>query len=291
MSSLDAVLAFDTRLELGESPVWDERAAALYAVDILHGTVLHLNPASGAVEQIARLDELVGAIVLRRDGGLLAAVGTSLVLLDAELRQTVVAELSDVTGLRFNDGACDPQGRFWVGTMGLDETPGRGTLYRYDERGLVPMVESVSISNGIDWTLNGTRMIYADTPTRRLDTFAFDAADGALSDRRALVELDEGSAGFPDGLTVDAEDHIWVALWDGWAVHRYRPDGTLDRVVELPVARPTSCAFGGEDLGDLYVTSARMGLTAEALESQPHAGGVFVLRPGVRGRPPNRFAA
>jgi sugar lactone lactonase YvrE len=195
-----------------------------------------------------------------------------------------------VTGVRFNDGACDPQGRFWVGTMGLDETPGRGTLYRYDERGLVPMVESVSISNGIDWTGNGTRMIYADTPTRRLDTFAFDATDGTLSDRRPLVELDEGSAGFPDGLTVDAEDHIWIALWDGWAVHRYRPDGTLDRVVELPVARPTSCAFGGEDLRDLYITSARMGLTAEALESQPHAGGVFVLRPDVGGRLPNRFA-
>ncbi len=290
MSPLDPVLAFDAQLELGESPVWDERASALYAVDILRGTVLHLDPASGAVEQIARLDDLVGAIVLRRDGGLLAAVGTSLVLLDAELRRTLVAELSDVTAIRFNDGACDPQGRLWVGTMGLDEAPGRGTLYRYDERGLVPMVKPVSISNGLDWTGDGTRMIYADTPTRRLDTFAFAATDGTLSDRRTLVELAEGCAGYPDGLTIDAEDHIWVALWDGWAVHRYRPDGTLDRVVELPVARPTSCAFGGEDLGDLYVTSARMGLTAEALEAQPYAGGVFVLRPGVGGRLPNRFA-
>jgi sugar lactone lactonase YvrE len=286
VSSDGPILAFDTRLELGESPVWDERAAALYAVDILAGAVLHLDPATGVSEQIARLDDLVGAIVLRREGGLVAATGTSVVLLDAGLRRTVVAEIHAATGIRFNDGACDPQGRFWVGTMSLDERPDRGTLYRFDERGLVTIVESVSISNGIDWTVDGTRMIYADTPTRRIDSFAFDAEHGTLSDRRTLVEL----PGMPDGLTIDAEDHIWVALWDGWAVHRYRPDGTLDRVVELPVARPTSCAFGGADLADLYVTSARMGLTAGALEAQPHAGGVFVLRPGVRGRLPNRFA-
>jgi sugar lactone lactonase YvrE len=286
MSTSDAVLAFDARLELGESPVWDERANALYAVDILGCAVMRLDPATGAIEQIARLDDLVGAIVLRQDGGLVAATGTSVVLLDAELRRTVAAEISGATDLRFNDGACDPQGRFWVGTMSRDERPERGALYRFDERGLVAMVESVSISNGIDWTVDGTRMIYADTPTRRIDTFAFDAVDGTLSDRRTLVELQ----GMPDGLAVDAEDHIWVALWDGWAVHRYRPDGTLDRVVELPVARPTSCAFGGGDLGDLYITSARTGLTAEALEAQPHAGSVFVLKPGVAGRPANRFA-
>lgn len=286
MSTSNAALAFDTRLELGESPVWDERAHALYAVDILGCAVIHLDPATGATRQIARLDELVGAIVLRQDGGLVAAAGTSIVLLDAELRRTVVAEIPGATGLRFNDGACDPQGRLWIGTMSLDEEPNRGALYRYDERGLVTMVESVSISNGIDWTVDGTRMIYADTPTRRLDTFAFDAVDGTLSGRRTLVEL----PGMPDGLTIDAEDHIWVAFWDGWAVHRYRPDGTLDRIVELPVARPTSCAFGGDDLADLYITSARTGLTVEELEAQPHAGGVFVTSPGVGGRLPNRFA-
>jgi sugar lactone lactonase YvrE len=287
MSSAEPTLAFDTRLELGESPVWDERAAALYAVDILAGAVLHLDPATGTIEQIARLDDLVGAIALRRDGGLVAATGTSVVLLDSELRRTVVAEIPGAAGLRFNDGKCDAQGRFWVGTMRLDEAMEQAALYRYDERGLVAMVESVSISNGTDWMADGTQMIYADTPTRRIDSFAFDAVGGTLSDRQTLVHL----PGMPDGLTVDAEDHIWVALWDGWAVHRYRPDGTLDRVVELPVARPTSCAFGGDDLGDLYVTSARTGLTARELEAQPLAGGVFVLRPGVGGRLPSRFAA
>jgi sugar lactone lactonase YvrE len=111
-----------------------------------------------------------------------------------------------------------------------------------------------------------------------------------VSDRRTFVDLGAGDVSVPDGLAVDAEDHVWVALWDGWAVHRYTPDGALDRVVKLPVARPTSCAFGGDDLGDLYITSARTGLTPDALAAQPGAGGVFVLRPDVRGRPPNRFA-
>jgi len=284
VSTVEPVLAFDAQLELGESPFWDERTGTLYAVDILRGAIVRFDPAGGGTETVAQLDGLVGAIVLREDGGLVAAVGTSIVLLDDESHSTVVAELPDADGVRFNDGACDPQGRFWVGTMALDDSSGRGTLYRYDERGLVPMVESVSISNGIDWSADGTRMYYVDSPSRCIDVFAFDARDGSLSDRQTLVEIDDAGASVPDGLTVDAEGHIWVALWDGWAVRRYRPNGVLDRVVELPVSRPTSCAFGGGELDDLYVTSARSGVTG-----QPHAGGVFALQPGVRGRAPNRF--
>jgi sugar lactone lactonase YvrE len=287
VSALDPVLALDARMELGESPVWDERTRALHVVDILRGSIVRFDPRSGTSESLAHLDELVGAIALRRDGGLIAAAGTTVVLLDEESNAHVVAATPDSDGIRFNDGACDPQGRFWAGTMALDEAPGRGTLYRYDTRGLVPMVTSVTVSNGIDWSGDGTRMYYADSPTGRIDVFAFDGTDGSLSDRRAFVEIDTG---VPDGLAVDAEDHVWVALWDGWAVHRYRPDGVLDRIVELPVARPTSCAFGGDDLGDLYVTSASVGLSAAALEEQPWAGGVFALRPGVNGRLPNRFA-
>ena len=173
--------------------------------------------------------------------------------------------------------------------MALDEAPGAGTLYRYDARGLVAMVPQVTVSNGIDWSGDGTLMYYADSPTGRIDVFAFDGTDGSLSDRRTFTEIDAGAA-VPDGLCVDAEDHVWIALWDGWAVHRYRPDGVLDRVVELPVARPTSCAFGGDDLGELYITSASVRLSAAELEAQPWAGGVLALRPGVNGRLPNRFA-
>jgi sugar lactone lactonase YvrE len=289
MSTSAPVLALDARMELGESPVWDERTRTLCLVDILRGSIVRFDPESGTETTVAHFDDPVGAIALRRDGGLVAAAGTTVALLDEESSVLVVAEARAAEGLRFNDGACDPQGRFWAGTMALDEAPGRGTLYRYDARGLTPMVAQVSISNGIDWSSDGTRMYYADSPSRRIDVFTFDGTDGSLSDRRTLVELDAG-ASVPDGLAVDADDHVWIALWDGWALHRYRPDGVLDRIVELPVARPTSCAFGGDDLGELYITSARVGLSADELEAQPWAGGVLALRPGVHGRPPNRFA-
>jgi sugar lactone lactonase YvrE len=289
LSPSEPELAFDAQMELGESPVWDERTGTLYAVDILRGAIVRFDPRSGGAETVAVLGDLVGAIALRRDGGLVAATGTTIALLDERSNATIAAKLTKADGLRFNDGACDAQGRFWIGTMGRKEAPGGGTLYRHDGRGLTPMVASVSISNGIDWSADGTRMYYIDSATRRVDVFTFAAEDGTLSDRRIFAALDAGESQ-PDGLTVDADDHVWVALWDGSAVHRYRPDGVLDRVIEVPVSRPTSCAFGGDDLGDLYITSARTGLTPEQLEAQPYAGGVLLLRPGVRGRAPNRFA-
>ena len=289
MSASEAVLAWDARMELGEGPVWDERAQVLYVVDILRGSIVRFDPAHGTHETVARLDVPVGAIALRPDGGLIAAAGTTVALLDEEATVQVVAATPDTADVRFNDGVCDPQGRFWAGTMALDEAPGAGTLYRYDARGLVPMVPQVTVSNGIDWSGDGTLMYYADSPTGRIEVFAFDGTDGSLSDRRTFVDLGTETA-VPDGLCVDAEDHVWVALWNGWAVHRYRPDGVLDRVVELPVARPTSCAFGGGNLGDLFITSASIGLSAAELEAQPWAGGVLALRPGVHGRLPNRFA-
>jgi sugar lactone lactonase YvrE len=173
--------------------------------------------------------------------------------------------------------------------MALDESPGRGTLYRSDGDGLAPVLAPVSISNGIDWNLDGTQMYYVDSTAQRIDVFAFDAAAGTISDRRTFAEIDPVD-GTPDGLTIDAEGHVWLALWDGWALRRYRPDGTLERVVDLPVSRVTSCAFGGDDLGDLYVTTASKDLSAAELRAQPQAGGLFVLRPGVAGRPANRFA-
>jgi sugar lactone lactonase YvrE len=289
VSATEPILAFDARMELGESPLWDERTGTLLMVDIERGIVARFHAKRSELETVAVLDDRVGSIALRRDGGLIAAAGTSIVLLDERSNGTIGARLPDADGLRFNDGACDAQGRYWIGSMALDLAAGRGTLCRFDDRGLVPMVAPVSISNGIDWSADGTRMYYVDTPSRRIDVFTFDARDGSISDRRTLVEVETG-VGDPDGLIVDAEDHVWVALWDGWAVRRYRPDGSLERTVELPVSRPTSCAFGGDDLGDLYITSARVDLSPAALEPQPHAGGLFVLQPGVCGRAPNRFS-
>jgi sugar lactone lactonase YvrE len=150
------------------------------------------------------------------------------------------------------------------------------------------MLTEVSISNGIDWSPDGRRMYYVDSPTRRIDVFDFDARSGAIADRRTFVALPP-EAGFPDGLTVDAEGFVWLALWGGAALHRYDPEGARERIVPLPVSHPTSCAFGGSSLDELYVTSARRPLSADARARQPMAGGLLRLRPGVMGRPPGLF--
>jgi sugar lactone lactonase YvrE len=261
--------------------VWDERNGCLYLVDIVGGDVHRFDPRTGDASTVAHVDGTVGAVALTTAGSLLLAAGTQLVL-----DGSVVAEMEDADGVRFNDGAVDAAGRFWIGTMALDESPGGGTLYRVDGDELTPALSPVSISNGIDWSLDGTQMYYVDSTAQRIDVFAFDAATGSISDRRAFAEIDPVD-GTPDGLTVDAEGHVWLALWDGWALRRYRPDGTLERIVDLPVSRVTSCAFGGDDLGDLYVTSASTDLSDAELRAQPHAGSLFVFRPGVSGRPPN----
>jgi len=264
--------------------VWDERNGCLYVVDITQGDVLRFDPATGDATTVVHVDGTVGAVALTAEGGLLLGAGTQLVL-----DGSVVAAIGDAEGVRFNDGAVDAAGRFWIGTMALEESPGGGTLYQSDGHGMTPMLAPVSISNGIDWSLDGTQMYYVDSTAQRIDVFAFDVTTGSISDRRAFAEIDPVD-GAPDGLTVDAEGHVWLALWDGWALRRYRPDGTLERVVDLPVSRVTSCAFGGDDLGDLYVTSASKGLSDAELRAQPHAGALFVFRPGVAGRPANRYA-
>jgi sugar lactone lactonase YvrE len=196
---------------------------------------------------------------------------------------------ADLQDQRMNDGKCDPAGRFWAGTMALDKRRGAGALYRLDADGRVHrMLDEVSISNGLDWSNDGRLMYYVDTPTRSVDVFDFDVATGAIANRRSLARV-EPDEGWPDGLTLDADGYIWVALWCGAAVRRYAPDGTLDRVVAVPTTYPTSCAFGGSDLGDLYITTAATALTPDERLREPLAGGLFRCRPGVHGRPAHRF--
>ena len=183
---------------------------------------------------------------------------------------------------RMNDGAVDSAGRFWAGTMGLKEEFGAGTVYRLEADGRVSkMIESVTISNGIGWSPDDRLMYYIDSPTLRVDVFDYDRQSGAISNRRSLATIDVPGA-VPDGLTVDAEGFIWVALWGGWAVHRFSPDGQLDRVIRLPVSQVSACAFGGQNLDELYITSAARGVSTA---TEPHAGGLFRCRPGVKGVP------
>ena len=185
-----------------------------------------------------------------------------------------------------NDGACDPQGRFWAGTMAYAESPGAGTLYRLELDGsCTTVLTGLTISNGIGWSPDARTMYLNDSGTGCVDAFRFDNPSGAISDRRTLVHIDQPGVA-PDGLTVDEEGGIWVALWNGAAIHRYAPDGSLLARVELPVARPTSCAFGGPNRDTLFVTTAQADLDHDPRNDQSHAGKVFAISGlGVRGLP------
>ncbi len=271
------------RAELGECPVWD--GDRLVWVDV-HAGLVHRGDAVLAVGQP------VGAVAPRTGGGLALALRDGFALLDAdgESLELVAAVESDRPHNRMNDGRCDPAGRFWAGTMRQPAGGREGALYRLDaDLEATRMIEGVGISNGLDWSPDAATMYYVDTLVRRVDAFDFDLAGGALDNRRPLIEI-APQDGAPDGLTVDAEGCLWLALWGGSALRRYAPDGTLEREVRLPVSRVTSCAFGGPDLRDLYVTSARRGLSSRQLQAEPLAGSVFRLRPGVAGRAANRLA-
>lgn len=230
--------------------------------------------------------KVAAALRPRAKGGAVIAVERGFVLEapDGDL-QALPAIWDDAT-LRMNDGGCDPQGRFFCGSLAYGFAPGRGSMYRLDPDGSVSLVfGGATISNGLDWSPDGRLAYYNDTPTQRVDVFDYDPERG-FSNRRPLVEIPK-SKGSPDGLTVDAEGCVWVALYAGSAVHRYRPDGTLDGVVELPVTQVTACAFGGDDLGTLFITTTRENLPPDV---QPQAGAVFSCRPGVNGRPVSVYA-
>jgi sugar lactone lactonase YvrE len=292
MTAFEVMTAPGARL--GEGPVWDERRQCLWWIDILGGLVHRLNPATGAVNAIAAGHD-VGALALCDDGDLLIALPGQLVALDPETGRRVVLAPVALPGQRFNDGACDPRGRFWVGTLSYDRTPGAGALYRLAPGArlvsggrLVPALTGVTVSNGIDWSPDGALMYYVDTETARIDVIDFGVAAGTLGTRREFAAIDPAD-GVPDGLAVDAEGGIWLALFGGHRVIRLDADGRLDREIRLPVSHPTSVAFGGPDLTDLYVTSATRALSAAELAEQPLAGALLRLRPGVAGRLPYRY--
>ena len=220
------------------------------------------------------------------------AVHDGFFLLDpATGRMEQMAEIeTDVPETTMNDGKCDPVGRFWAGTKDVKGRRPVGALYRLGaDHELVRILTGVRISNGLGWSPDQRTMYYIDSPTHGIDAFDVDPETGDVSHRRRLVDLPEGW-GLPDGMTVDEEGFLWVAFWGGSAVRRISPDGRVVAVVELPVSQVTSCAFGGDDLSDLYVTSARDSLSEAELERQTYAGGIFRLRPGVGGRPESPFA-
>jgi sugar lactone lactonase YvrE len=265
-------VAVRAEAELGEGPTWDATAGRLLWIDILGSRLHTYDPATGR-RTVRRTEQHIGAVKPRAGGGLVLNLRDGVGLLDPDGGFGWLHH-EPVPGRRGNDAAVAPDGALWAGTMRYDEAPGGGTLSRVTGDGSVGVVlDDVAVSNGTGWSPDGRLMYYIDSPTRRVDVF--DHADGRISGRRTLVEIEE-DAGFPDGLTVDAEGCVWVALWQGSAVRRYTPGGELDRVIELPVPLVTACAFGGAGLTDLYVTTARVGLT----EPPALAGSLFVV-PGA----------
>jgi sugar lactone lactonase YvrE len=279
---------------LSEGPRWDGDRDELLWVDIVKSRLHRARVGTdGRLEEAPpiQFDRFVGAAAPATGGGYVLAAGLGFLFVDPS--GTVVELAQPEAGhedVRMNDGACDPQGRFWAGTMAHDESPEAGVLYRLELDGTCTTVlTGLTISNGIGWSPDGSTMYLSDSGTARIDAFDFDAANGDLSRRRTIVRSTEaGVAG--DGLTVDDGGDLWVAMWDGGAVRRYDPEGSLLATVPLPVDRPTSCAFGGPSSATLFVTTARQGLDAPALARQPDAGRVFrVDGLGVTGPPCNTY--
>jgi sugar lactone lactonase YvrE/DNA-binding IclR family transcriptional regulator len=276
---------------LGEGPLWSVLDQRLYWLDILQPTLHASDPVTGS-DTALPLTEMVSALAPRRRGGFVAAARSGLRVLDPVmgLGETLAVPEADRPGNRFNDGKCDRQGRFWVGTLALDATPDAGALYRIGVDGTAAaMVSGLHVANGLGFSPDGLCFYLADSARRRIDAFDVEPDSGALSGRRTFMQWPEGQ-GTPNGFAVDAHGCVWVAMWDGWCVQCLDPAGVLQRRVDLPVPRPTSCAFGGPNLGTLFVTSARVRLSADQLREAPLSGSVFAIEAGVVGLPEPGFA-
>ncbi|MEU6353811.1 SMP-30/gluconolactonase/LRE family protein [Streptomyces sp. NPDC047072] len=269
---------------LGEGPTWDAVRQRLLWIDILGARLHTYDPTSGH-RTVRTLDQHIGAVKPRTAGGLVLNLRDGIAVIDEDDDASVRwLHHEPVPGRRANDAAVAPDGSLWAGTMRYDEAPGGGTLSRLTADGThTTVLDDVTVSNGTGWSPDGRLMYYIDSPTRRIDVF--DHADGQATGRRTFAEIEDG-AGYPDGLTVDADGCVWVALWDGSAVRRYTPDGRLDRTITLPTPLITACAFGGPDLSDLYVTTARVGLE----NPHPMAGSLLVVPGAGKGLPQPAFA-
>lgn len=277
----------DVAAVLGEGPYWRPEDETLIWADVARG-LLHMTRVQLAETITIELDT-VSAAFPAVGGGILTAGGHRLTLRATRPGEgwagRIIAEAPARDGVQFNDAAVDPAGRVWVGSMDIKEKEPLGTLYRLDTGGtLTPVVKGATVSNGIGWSPDGTRMYYNDSPLRRVDMFDYDQATGEAFGGRMFADL-SGADGFPDGLTVDADGYVWVAMFAGGALRRFTPAGHQDAVLPLPVSQPTSCAFGGPGMADLFVTTAYRDLSEAQRAAEPLAGRLLRLRPGPVGLP------
>jgi sugar lactone lactonase YvrE len=286
----DIAVAASRRNILGEGPVWDSVAGRLYWVDIRGRLIEWLEPATGDAGRWT-LDCRPSALAPRKTGGLLVATDAGFAVFDTDTGalQSALNPEPDKPANRSNDGHTDAQGRFWMGTMNDLETGDTGAVYRLDpDWTCARVIENLDIPNTLLTSPHGDVLYLATSRTALIWAYDLDPGTGALGDRRLFADTTADKCS-PDGSAIDVEGCLWNCQWGGWRIVRYRPDGSIDRIVEMPVEQPTSCAFGGPDLSTLYVTSARDGLSEAALGAQPLAGSVFSLDPGVRGFPLTPF--
>lgn len=280
-----AELILDSKSFLGEGPIWDAESGKLWWINIFAGELSCFNPTSGE-NKTYQMGQQIGTVVLQKSGGVAVALENGFYSFDPETEKLtpICDPESDQSENRFNDGKCDPAGRFWAGTMQKIEEEATGSLYCLEGDGTCHKRETnISISNGIVWSTDASTMYYIDSPTRRIDRFQYDRETGDISDRQTAFELPEGM-GYPDGMSIDADDNLWVALWAGWGVAKFNPQtGELLEKLDLPVANVTACAFGGDDLSELFITTAQKGNSDEELANQPLAGSLFHAKTNVTG--------
>jgi sugar lactone lactonase YvrE len=283
-------LAFNSHCLLGESPVWSPLDQSIYFIDIKKLSINRFCIADGLFESIPTPSE-IGCIVLKQGGGIVAAMQSGLAFVDFTVKEySFFCNIDgDIPTNRPNDGKCDGAGRLWIASMDNNEVSSSGRLWRISSTTVPKIVDSnFVVGNGVDWSPDSKTMYFTDSVNRTIYAYDFDLENGTICNKQVFAIIPE-SDGFPDGLIVDSQGFIWSAHWDGWRVTRYAPSGSIDRVINLPVPRPTSLAFGGANLSSLFITSASYGLTSAELMNAPLSGGLFIYNSTVSGRLSNQY--
>ena len=284
-SNAMAELEYKAAAKLGEGAFWDHKNQRLFWVDI-EGKQLHIYDPSKRTNRSLPTPSRIGTVVPQTDSTAVVALEDGIYLM--ELTDGVLDRISnveqDILTNRFNDGKCDPNGNLWVGSMRMDETEAAAALYRVAGDGVTTkMLEDITISNGIVWSSDSKKMYYIDTPTRVVRSFDYDIATSQISNEREAIEVPT-ELGYPDGMAIDSEDMVWIALWNGNAVVRFNPQtGELLQTIDVPAHNVTSCAFGGPELDVLYITTASVDMDESEQQRFPLAGSVFSVKPDAKG--------
>ncbi len=278
-------LLIDAKATLGEGPIWDYDKKVLYWIDIMEKEIFKYEPESETTQKV-KLDQYIGSMALRENGGFILALQNGLHFYDwdSALLEKLTDPESHLVDNRFNDGKCDAAGRFWAGTMHLKGEAKKGALYVVDENiSVSKQIENVSISNGLAWSPDNRFMYFIDTPTRQVVQYKYDIRTGKIEQPQVVVTFSD-NVGFPDGMTIDQEGMLWIAHWGGSGISRWNPlTGKQLDFIPVPAVNVTSCTFGGNDLNNIYITTARTDTSEKQLEKYPHAGGIFTLQTNVKG--------